>query len=685
VTSVGQAYLDIAREHVALPLERLRELVAARLGRPAPDPTWLDDAELELLDDPGSPLAMAQPDVVVYVPALVAGCVLTHRLSAAEHVEEYLELDTDLAAFARTPGPHVPAGPLDPGEAAWIGPKGWLATLPLDALLAVRVAADGSVAIAVLDEEPAAPPALVAAVREVYDAEVAETQLPVTAEQLVVGLLLRDRETFARPLPPLAELTAAAGLEQQGDEFAHNASIWAAADDADREFRMVEVLGEDAAVAQEALDLLAGTEPAALRRALDLLEDPDVLLVVVDELLDEHGHGCEHDAERVAAIVALADRLLALAGNSPRAAVAGWIAMVAAERDGRVLDAESHLRGAAAAGAGWELVEDRLASYDSDRGDAGAALGRWLSIGADDDPDVTVVRPFATVASGEPGRNEPCWCGSGRKYKQCHLGRPVTAPLPERAGWLYRKAVGYLERRGGAATDLLDAHAAVLAGEDGDPLLDDDPLAPDTVLDEGGWFARFLADRGPLLPADERELAAAWVSVRRSVFETVDAGHVREVRTGERLAVAGPTAGVGEFLCTRALPDGAGRYLLVAPVVVERDAVGLVMSVLAERDAVAILDLLAVDALEPRTVQHVPPPRPTAVAPVVLQLQERREQRWCDEPAPVLDGMTPRQAAADPARREALLAHIASAPPGDPATGKLGLRQTNLRALLGLT
>jgi len=21
------------------------------------------------------------------------------------------------------------------------------------------------------------------------------------------------------------------------------------------------------------------------------------------------------------------------------------------------------------------------------------------------------------------GRNEPCWCGSGRKYKQCH-GRP---------------------------------------------------------------------------------------------------------------------------------------------------------------------------------------------------------------------------------------------------------------------
>lgn len=20
-----------------------------------------------------------------------------------------------------------------------------------------------------------------------------------------------------------------------------------------------------------------------------------------------------------------------------------------------------------------------------------------------------------------PGRNEPCWCGSGRKYKKCHM------------------------------------------------------------------------------------------------------------------------------------------------------------------------------------------------------------------------------------------------------------------------
>ncbi|MGH2604296.1 MAG: SEC-C metal-binding domain-containing protein [Dehalococcoidia bacterium] len=31
---------------------------------------------------------------------------------------------------------------------------------------------------------------------------------------------------------------------------------------------------------------------------------------------------------------------------------------------------------------------------------------------------------FAEPGPGsEPGRNEPCWCGSGRKYKKCHLDR----------------------------------------------------------------------------------------------------------------------------------------------------------------------------------------------------------------------------------------------------------------------
>lgn len=52
---------------------------------------------------------------------------------------------------------------------------------------------------------------------------------------------------------------------------------------------------------------------------------------------------------------------------------------------------------------------------------------------------VTVVRCWqppvqqAKGAQKTPGRNAPCWCGSGKKYKHCHMrqdmaddGRPAT-------------------------------------------------------------------------------------------------------------------------------------------------------------------------------------------------------------------------------------------------------------------
>ena len=28
----------------------------------------------------------------------------------------------------------------------------------------------------------------------------------------------------------------------------------------------------------------------------------------------------------------------------------------------------------------------------------------------------------------KPGRNDPCWCGSGKKYKSCHLKEDEKMP-----------------------------------------------------------------------------------------------------------------------------------------------------------------------------------------------------------------------------------------------------------------
>jgi hypothetical protein len=582
--AVWTAYHDVVREQVVVGHEELMRLLSARVGLDLSDPDaerLVDEAEDDILDDPAGPVTMIVPDVAVHVPALTDGIVLTHRLSAAELADEHLDLDTDLAGFLRCPAPHVDGGPLhvdEPGDgepARWGGPPDWLAGSTAGALLAVRATKDGAVTISALDEEPATPAELVAALRAVYETELEEPGLPVRAETLVLGLLHRDRTAFAEPRPPLTELAAAAGLLRRGDEFAHDESVWTEAEAVDQAFRLVARVEteEQGEAAVRAFALLADArDPAVLREALDLMQDPEVLESVAEELLREP----DDDGERVRATVALTERLVAVAGRSPREAVARWIAAVAAERDGRVQDAESHLRAAAVAAPGWPLVEDRLAWYESDRGDATAAAARWTAIGVPaDDPELAAVRPFDAPAGPEPGRNDPCWCGSGRKYKQCHLGRPTRAELPARAGWLYRKAVAYLERRGGAANADLAWWADTLDADW------DAPEVVDAALDEGGWGERFLAERGPLLPADEADLAATWATVVPGLYE------VERVRFGEGVTLrdrrgddridARPTTGVspemGELVLARALPDGSeAGHLLVGAIAVPRGA-----------------------------------------------------------------------------------------------------------------
>jgi uncharacterized protein len=37
-------------------------------------------------------------------------------------------------------------------------------------------------------------------------------------------------------------------------------------------------------------------------------------------------------------------------------------------------------------------------------------------------PGVVPEQPHVETrhVDAEPGRNDPCWCGSGKKYKKCH-------------------------------------------------------------------------------------------------------------------------------------------------------------------------------------------------------------------------------------------------------------------------
>ena len=70
---------------------------------------------------------------------------------------------------------------------------------------------------------------------------------------------------------------------------------------------------------------------------------------------------------------------------------------------------------------------------------------------------------------------------------------------------------------------------------------------------------------------------------------------------------------------------------------------------------------------------------------IVAQVIREKEVAWLDESIPALGGLTPREAADDPTRREDLLALLVEFERRDlPGTGFTSFNAERLRALLGL-
>lgn len=96
-------------------------------------------------------------------------------------------------------------------------------------------------------------------------------------------------------------------------------------------------------------------------------------------------------------------------------------------------------------------------------------------------------------------------------------------------------------------------------GADDDSLLEalGDPIVVDAALTEGGWFARFIEDRGRLLPDDEALLAHSWLPV--VIWH--EYGHAIEFDQ----VVGGVTGALGEgfgdyWAATMSQPVNAGWY-----------------------------------------------------------------------------------------------------------------------------
>lgn len=592
--------------------------IARRLrdtGVADPD-TLLDD----VLDETECPARQLVDDRWVWLPTVLAGRVFTHRLGADEAAHDILTVTPNLDPitalceheqygwFADGPAARVvlagfddelleqrgiPAGVVDPLGALLLMP-GTLATLGVAEgdLVGMRLTEEGLVVERVTALAHSAVGALLAAMLDADE--------PVYFDAAVWTACVENPVVFTEPLPPLCEIVDDYGLAHRGEwlapdgfdfdrwRFERGCAALAERHDLDPDdafalytlvklYDQMSLLLIDAADADEPLE-------DALTAAAEGATGPDGAEPEVDRFADLVGELGAELADPLLAELLLAETVgtgcdgasalgmfaEVLEPKVPRAARVAfrWLRAVALERIGDIDAAEHELLAAESMDPDWPLPLLDLARIASDRGDVerGLALLRRAGAGPDH-PLVELLTRYRAEPSRDLGRNQLCWCGSGRKYKKCHLGREQL-PLAERVGWLYMKAgqhallpgwndllaeAGYERCR--YAVDDPDALAAAL----------DDPLVLDAVLFEGGAFAEFLQMRGSLLPDDERLLAEQWLLVDRSVFEVeqVHRGQgvtVRDVRTGDthevRERAASRQLNPGQLVCARVVPAG---------------------------------------------------------------------------------------------------------------------------------
>lgn len=604
-----------------------------------------DDALDELIDEIGCALGQLTDHRWAWLPTLLAGRVFTHRVSSDELAHDMLAVTPDLdpvtnlceddqyARFADGSSAHValpmfdvellderniPLQLVDPLGALLLTP-GTLAALGVSKgdLVGIRLTAQGLVVEPVTTITDAAVGARFAAM---LDAE-----KPTFFDSVVWTACVEDPELFTQPLTPLGEIVDDAGLQHDDDWLApagFDIDLWRFNLGCARLVRRYDIDPDDAAALNTLLKLQ--DQMALLLESADpdeSLDDPSrtgdevVAGPGVDELAGELGGVLADPAlaeilmsetigtgrSGAAALGLFAETLEPKVPRGARVAYR-WLRAIALERIGNVEEAEHELLAAESMDTDWAPALFDLARFAADRGNAERGLALLRRAGATpDDPMVALLERHRATPRPDLGRNDVCWCGSGRKYKKCHLGREQL-PLAERADWLYTKAVQYTLLSGW--DDLLaevGLERTRYTGDDDDTDIAGlaDPLVVDAVLFEGGAFADFLAVRGALLPEDERALAEQWLMTDRSVFEVEEVHRgrgmtVRDVRTGDRHEVRERTGSgllkPGQLICARAVPAGDTMQFFggIEPLALhERDT--LIALLDAEPDAVELV------------------------------------------------------------------------------------------------
>lgn len=533
----------------------LDALVAA-LDREGLLATWRDDgvADDELADAVINETVVTDEiwvdgrlSVLARADLLTDGMVLTHRLTADELERGEVRACPDLVILdwdARDglvldgmPDSEVERsyGALIPGEdlSVFTGPDGWLDGLAAGDLVAftrtgssVRVErvddADRDASAAEGPDEVEVS-LLRDAVAVRLDPGAGEEAVP-----LVLDALTARPEAFRRPVRPLGELLEAAGLERRGFSFGRAGEAWSTLGDrvrtADRKraanrwglgWCCQDALGRvDGAFAE--FDPAKPPDRAKARTlAADLAHD-----MVANAFVDGAHALDPTDRERREAFATW------IVGAAPgQAAGAQLVLGSCAELRGDGAAAEDAFRAALRTDPDYGPAAVELAQYELDRGhlDRAITLLRHPDLG-ERHPIVSVLERLRAEVQDRfrgVGRNDPCPCGSGRRFKVCCLRDPKPVPSVTRAMLELKLKLfcGRDQRRSrlvGLASSACDPDAPDLADQIRAAVAD--PFILDLAVYEGGFGEDYLDERGSLLPPAERRLLEAAVGESRRLW-----------------------------------------------------------------------------------------------------------------------------------------------------------------------
>ena len=506
--------------------------------------------------------------------AMLDGTSFSHEVTAAELERSALEVVPDFTAlgfdmddglaFASGGRLHNEMGhELDSERDDLVGPPGWLRDVSPGQLVVIsrhdRTATllpDPSLGSGEKEAR-----ALLASFELIHEEGIMDD-----ITQVVLDSLCRDATLFRSPVPPIGGLLERVGLERDG-EWLHRRGEAAEPPGVIYRRRLISELAErydfdrcctrdfEFVLGAWSQYLMSDTSFDDARSIARALAHETVAPAFVEYVLGDGEAGSRRLEEFASALACL---------NGKLSAPGHYLLATNAERDGRTIEAEHLLKLAATADNAFLPALRELSWYESDRGHLSTAISLLRRVGFDDgDPPVDDLRALLDISSPTARRNDPCPCGSGRKFKVCCLISPKLTPQQVREV-LHHKIMQFAFRpqQKERVRELFETALHFADEERGQGLT---PFLIDLAVYSADALTRFVNARGSLLPDTERILVLAWIGARRSlwqILEVIPGASMRllDTCTGDVVDVKEQTASqtlhVGDYVFARLMEEG---------------------------------------------------------------------------------------------------------------------------------